>query len=141
MLGLVPLTLAQQSDSLPTYQVGIQPNGSVVVPTDQIITPTGTQLQLSGARPNAVAFSPDHKKLAILTAGCNGCSLVSVVDLATNTVQQSLNPNDGGAPPDGIVYSLDGRLLFMSDTNGEIVVANVGAAGQLTIVNKSNSLG
>jgi YVTN family beta-propeller protein len=136
VLGLVPSSFAQEPDSLPTYQVGAQPNGSVVVPTDQIITPAGTQLQLSGARPNAVAFSPDRKKLAILTAGCNGCSLVSVVDLATNTVQQTLNPNDGDAPPDGIVYSQDGRQLFMSDTNGEIIVANVDSAGQLTLANK-----
>jgi YVTN family beta-propeller protein len=135
-LGLVPSALAQDAESLPTYQVGVQPNGSVVVPTDQIITPTGTQLQFSGARPNAVAFSPDHKKLAILTAGCNGCALVSVVDLATKTVQQTLNPNDGGAPPDGIVYSQDGRQLFMSDTNGEIIVTNVDSAGQLTLANK-----
>jgi YVTN family beta-propeller protein len=122
--------------ALPTYQVGAQADGSVVVPTNQMITPSGTQLQFPGARPNAVAFSPDGKKAAILTAGCNGCSLVSVVDLATNSVQQALNPNDGGAPPDGIVYSQDGRQLFISDTNGEIIVANVDATGQLTLGNK-----
>jgi YVTN family beta-propeller protein len=137
--GLIALSLlpaaAQGPESLPTYQVGLQPNGSVVVPSDQIITPAGVQLQFPGARPNAVAFSPDGKKLAVLTAGCNGCSLVSIVDLATQTTQQSLNPNNGGAPPDGIVYSKDGRQLFMSDTNGVIIVANVDSQGQLTLAN------
>jgi YVTN family beta-propeller protein len=141
-LGLVAPASAEQRGqlpehpTLPTYHVGAQTNGAVVLPTDQIITPAGTQLQISGARPNAVAFSPDGKKAAILTAGCNGCSLVSVVDLATDRLQQTLNPNDGGAPPDGIIYSQDGRKLFISDTNGEIVVANVDTTGQLTLDNK-----
>src|SRR5580692_4225490 len=127
-LGLVAPAFAQQNghllehQPLPNYHVGSQADGSVVVPSHQIITPAGTQIQFSGARPNAVAFSPDGKKAAILTAACNGCSLVSIVDLATNSVQQTLNPNDGGAPPDGIIYAKDGQKLFMSDTNGEIIV-------------------
>lgn len=141
-LGLVAPASAQQNghllehEPLPNYNVGTQANGDVVVPSHQIITPAGTQIQISGARPNAVAFSPDGKKAAILIAGCNGCSLVSIVDLATNRVQQTLNPNDGGAPPDGIVYSREGQQLFMSDTNGEIIVASVDSAGQLTLSNK-----
>jgi YVTN family beta-propeller protein len=141
-LGFIASASAQkrghllEHPTLPTYHVGTQSNGAVVVPTDQIVTPAGTQIQISGARPNAVAFSPDGKKMAILTAGCNGCSIVSVVDLATVGVQQTLNPSDGGGAPDGIIYSQDGSHLFLSDTNGEIIVAAVDSSGNLTLDNK-----
>jgi YVTN family beta-propeller protein len=114
-----------------TAQVGKQPNGSVLVPTNQVITPAGQQIMMNGTRPNAVAISPDGKTAAFLATG----SLVTTVDLGTGKVKQLLNPNGGGrggAAPTGIVYSADGRHLYASDTGGFVLDADVAADGTLT---------
>lgn len=112
--------------------VGRQPNGSVLVPTDQVITPAGDQITMNGARPNAVALSPDGHTAAFLTGACNGCAVVTTVDLRTGRVKQQLNPNRGGAAPSGIVYSADGKHLYASDTSGFVLEASVAADGSLT---------
>jgi len=78
--------------------VGRQPDGAVVVPTDQTLTPAGRQVEFAG-RPNAVALSPDGTKAAFLTAGAKP---ITVVDLATGTVAQQFDPGDTSASFDGL---------------------------------------
>jgi YVTN family beta-propeller protein len=112
--------------------VGRQSDGSVVLPNDQVITPTGRQIMLNGARPNAVAISPDGATAAFLTAACNGCAVVKTVDVKTGKVLAQLNPGKGGGAPTGIVYSADGRHLYASDTAGYVLAADVNADGTLT---------
>src|ERR1700730_11727522 len=68
--------------------VGRQPDGSVLVPSDQVITPAGDQITMSGARPNAAALSPDGHTAAFLTGACNGCAVVTTVDLGTGKLKQ-----------------------------------------------------
>ena len=112
--------------------VGQQPDGSVLVPSHQVITPAGDQIKMNGARPNAVALSPDGRTAAFLTGACNGCAVVTTVDLGTGRVKQRLNPNRGGAAPSGIVYSADGKHLYASDTSGFVLKASVAPDGTLT---------
>jgi YVTN family beta-propeller protein len=112
--------------------VGQQPDGSVLVPTDQVITPAGDQIMMNGQRPNAVALSPDGHTAAFLTASCNGCSLITTIDRDTGKVKQQLNPQRGGAAATGIIYSADGQHLYASDTAGFVLQASVAADGTLT---------
>lgn len=120
------------SGGLGDAHVGRQSDGSVVLPNDQVITPVGRQIMVNGARPNAVAISPDGATAAFLTAACNGCAVVSTADVKTGKVLQQLNPGQGGGAPTGIVYSADGHHLYASDTAGYVLVADVGAGGALT---------
>jgi YVTN family beta-propeller protein len=120
------------SGGLGDAKVGRQSDGSVVLPNDQVITPTGRQITFNGARPNAVAISPDGATAAFLTAACNGCAVVTTVDVKTGKVLSQLNPGKGGGAPTGIVYSADGRHLYASDTAGYVLAADVNADGTLT---------
>ena len=47
------------------YQVGPQPDGSFVTPTNQVVTPAGTQVNFNG-RPVSVVVRPDQKTAAVL---------------------------------------------------------------------------
>ncbi|HEX5218505.1 MAG TPA: beta-propeller fold lactonase family protein, partial [Verrucomicrobiae bacterium] len=112
-------------------------------PTGQLLTPAGRQIELPGMRPQALALSPDGSVLA--TAGKN--RTLVLVDPATGQVLQTLplsttrgkaapESDEGGTatvkPEDadkaitaqmsftGLVFSPDGRWLFLSNTGGDI---------------------
>jgi len=65
-----------QSD-LASKQVGPQPDGSILVPTNQLLRPAGFQIVFPG-RPVDLALSPDGKWLAVLNK--NSLALIRVFD-------------------------------------------------------------
>ncbi len=114
-------------------EVGRQPDGSVVVPTDQVITPAGQQVEFSG-RPNAVAVSPDGTTAAYLTAGAAAAGgPITLVDLATGAIKQAFSPGDRSASFDGLLYAPNGRHLYASFNDGKILIADVAADGTLSL--------
>ena len=109
--------------------VGRQDNGSVVVTTNQILTPAGRQLEFRG-RPLAVALSPDGRIAAFL----NGTyQAIILVDVDSWTVKQEFNAAGGSASFTGLLYSHDGRTLYASQASGRVVVADVAADGMLSL--------
>ena len=126
-LGLLPHGGAQ---NLPTYQVGPQPDGSVVVPTNQVVTPAGTQVTFD-ARPLAIAVRPDGKTAAALSVG--GKAPLFVLDLINGTVKQQFTTGDRSGSYDGVIYSADGKHLYFSQDNAKISVASVADDGTLTL--------
>jgi hypothetical protein len=63
----VPILPVGVADDLETSLVGRQPDGSVVLPTNQMIEPARVQVEFRG-RPNVVALSPDGKTAASLNS-------------------------------------------------------------------------
>ena len=59
------------AEEAPKYKVGIQHNGSIVLPDNQILTPAGSQVQFAG-RPHAIAIRPDEKTAALSNDGGKG---------------------------------------------------------------------
>src|SRR5262245_54322464 len=78
---ILPMLAADDQDAL---RVGVQTDGSVIVPTNQRLTPAGKQITFSG-RPVDLAFADDGKTLVVK----NKNDLV-FVDLATETIKQTL---------------------------------------------------
>jgi YVTN family beta-propeller protein len=123
-----------------TEIVGRSANG-LVTPANQLVTPAGTQLELPGIRPNALALSSDGKIL--VTAGLTH-ELVVVhpatgkilqhVPLPSDQAQEQaavsaeiLSP-DGNAQLSftGLAFSPDGSRIYMANVNGDIKVFGVG---------------
>lgn len=158
-LNLLPLTvvvlLGCQSEApspgrvADTERVGRRGANRTVLPVNQVVTPLGLQVELPGLRPQALALSPDGKLL--LTAGKT--SELIVVDPATGAIRQRVPlPNDAQNEPQpavpsanilkpdakgqlsytGIVFSPDGRQVFLSNVNGSIKVFDVAADGTVT---------
>ncbi|MBI5832057.1 MAG: bifunctional YncE family protein/alkaline phosphatase family protein [Armatimonadetes bacterium] len=122
--------------------VGHFTGGKLVTPTGQLVTPTGRQVDLPGTRPQAIALSPDGTLLA--TAG-KSADLV-LIDPATATVRSRVAlPNDKLNDPNpavasanilkpdtsgqlsytGLVFSHDGKRLYLSNVNGSVKVFGV----------------
>jgi YVTN family beta-propeller protein len=136
--GLLAIGLAVQAfgqplenSAMPTYQVGAQADGSVVTSVNQVITPAGKQIPTPLARVNAVAIRPDNKTAAALTKDSG--APIRIMNLATGTEIQEFTPQGGtsGAIA-GLLYSADGKTLYASQANGNIVVATVAADGTLS---------
>ncbi len=112
-------------------------------PTGQLLTPGGRQVLLPGLRPQALALSPDGRLLA--TAGKN--RTLVLIDPEHGRVLQTipLSTTKGKAAPEseddgdsekksadasktitaqmsfaGLVFSPDGRRIFLSNTGGDV---------------------
>lgn len=114
----------------PSYPVGVQPDGSVVVPSDQVVTPSGTQIVLPASRANAVAVRPDGKTAAVLAV--SGNRPVRIIDLVSGKELQEFAAPTGDGSASGIIYSADGKTLFASQDRGRILIADVAVDGTLS---------
>ena len=90
---------AQAQNELAEKKVGPQPDGSILVPTNQLLRPAGFQINLPG-RPVDLALSPDEKLLFVK----NRKSL-DIIRLIDRTVLQSLPYNRSGASFTGLCLS------------------------------------
>jgi YVTN family beta-propeller protein len=127
----------------PPQSVGRIAPDQYQTPTGQRLTPMGRQVALPGMRPQALALSPDGRLLA--TAGKN--RTLVLIDPARGRILQTipLSTTKGKAAPEsedegesdpkaadstniitaqmsfsGLVFSPDGRRVFLSNTGGDI---------------------
>jgi len=135
----LPALAGAQSLPYPTYVTGPQPNGSWVVSSGQVITPSGTQVGLGiRVRAKAIALNPNVSThtAAVLTLGTsrgNGNGAVEVFDTATGVVLQNYVPfgKDSSGSYSGIAYSADGKHLVFSQDSSHVTIANVNSQGLL----------
>ena len=85
-----------------TLKVGVQPDGRIVVPTNQILKPAGKQVTFPG-RPVDLAFADDGKTLVVK----NMRDLV-FIDRATGKIKQTLPPS---RPSGEVGFSVVGLLV------------------------------
>jgi len=102
-------------------RVGPQPDGSILVPTNQVLRPAGFQIVYPG-RPVDLALSPNGQWLAVMNL--NSIDLVRVLD---RKLMQSLQLRRGGASFKGICFSADGRRIYLSQANNRVEVARLDA--------------
>ena len=73
--------------------VGRQADGRTILPVNQVVTPLGTQVELPGLRPQALALSPDDRLLAV----SGKTAEVIILDSATGVVRQRVAIRPGGS--------------------------------------------
>lgn len=108
-----------------TKVVGPQPDGSILVPTNQLLRPAGFQIQFQG-RPVDLALSPNGKWLAVLNI--NSMELIRVKD---RTIVQRLRIKSGGSY-NGITFSKDGKKIFVSQARDYTLIAEMDKDNVLT---------
>lgn len=109
--------------------VGRQKNGSVVLPTNQVIHPAGKQIEFRG-RPNAVTLSPDGRIAALLNGAYKA---IILIDMETGSVKQEFDAAGSSASFAGLGYAKDGKKLYASQANGRVIIANVASDGTLSL--------
>jgi YVTN family beta-propeller protein len=128
--------------------VGRLGTNSYYTPANQILTPTGLQIQLPGMRPQALALSPDGRLL--VTAGKK--HEIVVLDPATGKIlqrvplppepdnkatigmssQRVLEPDlEGQLSFTGLVFSPDGSRIYLANVDGSIKVFRVEVTGRV----------
>ncbi|MDQ3814502.1 MAG: beta-propeller fold lactonase family protein [Armatimonadota bacterium] len=104
-----PTTTAPKAAS--RQNMGEQADGSVLVSSNQIITPIGQVHRVEGARPKDMALSPDGVTLAVLAQN-------QVLLFTPQGALKAKLPVKAG--PLGLAWMPDSRTLFASGDNGQI---------------------
>lgn len=124
VLGGVLLTtgldIARLDDKVPR-RIGSQSDGTILVPTNQVLSPAGFQVPFPG-RPTDLALSPDGTLLAVKNVW--DIVLIRTQDRA---VLQTLAAEKGGQGFHGILFSGDGKKIYATDSEGRIQVATLDA--------------
>ena len=113
-----PLAAADEFDRLP---VGLQPDGRIVVPTNQILKPAGRQITFPG-RPVDLALTPDGKTLVV-----KNLRNLLFLDAATAKIKQTLASPAKGFSVVGLVVS--GDRVYVTDATDGLHVARRQADG------------
>lgn len=116
-------------------------SAGLATPINQIVTPAGTQVQLRGVRPNAMALSPDGRLIVI--SGLKS-ELIAIDPVSGDILQHVPMPADALLHPSalvsssilsprdndklsftGLIFSPDGSRIYLSNVNGDIKVFSV----------------
>lgn len=100
-------------------KIGTQPDGSILVPSNQLLRPAGFQVILPG-RPVDIVLTPDERFLLVK----NQYDL-DLIRLNDRTILQSLPYKNGGASFTGICLSPDGHSIYITDAEDRIHVAEM----------------
>ena len=100
-------------------KVGIQPDSSILVPSNQLLRPAGFQVYLPG-RPVDLALTPDGRFLLVKNKGD-----LDLIRLSDRTVMQSLPLGKNGASFTGLCLSKDGQQVYVTDAADRILVAAI----------------
>lgn len=91
--------------------IGEQKDGTVLVSSQQTLTPLGLVQRVDGARPKDLALSPDGALVAVMV---QGKILIYGVD---GVLQATVSSKIG---PLGLAWAPDGQTLFASNVGGEV---------------------
>jgi DNA-binding beta-propeller fold protein YncE len=128
--------------------VGRQSDERIVLPVPQTLTPQGQQVALPGMRPQVLALSPDGRLLAV--SGKTNELLLVNPDTGTIVQRVALPIDVMGEKPQpvspqileaaaknqvsftGLIFSPDGRRIFLSNVEGDVKVFQVDAQGKVS---------
>ena len=118
ILGLAFKTEIFSQNSLDKQKVGPQPDGSILVPSNQLLRPAGFQVYFPG-RPVDLALISKDGLLAVKNK-----SSLDLIRLSDRTIMQSLPFPTSGSSFKGIYYSEKNRNIFVTDAENKILIAN-----------------
>jgi YVTN family beta-propeller protein len=137
-----------QREKPDTEQVGVTGPDRTVLPVNQVLEPAGTQIPLPGLRPQALALSPDGRLLAV----SGKTRELVIIDPSAGTIIQHValpSEEQNELPPEspladvlepdekgqlsytGLIFSPDGRRIYLSNVNGSIKVFSVASDGKV----------
>lgn len=129
-------------------RVGRLEGGAIVTPVNQLLTPVGKQVELPGMRPQAMAMSPDGQSLVV----SGKTSELIAIDPESGEIRQRVGlPNESQQEPPapasanilmpdtkgqvsytGLIFSPDGRRIYLSNVSGSIKVFTVDEEGKIS---------
>ncbi len=126
--------------------VGWHGGNRAVLPVSQTITPLGRQIEMPGMRPQALALSPDGRilvvtgktnQLVIINPGTAEVTDRVALPIAGVTPNSPVSPRQLEAAAKsqvsftGLIFSSDGRRIYLSNVEGDIKVFEVDSSGRV----------
>ncbi|MDB6058466.1 MAG: Phosphoesterase family protein, partial [Verrucomicrobiales bacterium] len=145
--AVLSLSFASCAARSPKLKVAPVNSTGVSVPVNQTLTPAGIQIELTGARPQVIAVSPDCQLL--VTSAKNELVVLNpqtgqILDRValprdeiqankTNVVSSEIVHPDthGQASYNGLTFSRDGKRIYLSNVQGDIKVFAVEAKNKV----------
>lgn len=140
-------SLLSQEIETTTQRVGRMREDAIETPVNQRLTPFGRQVELPGMRPQVLALSPDRRLLVtsgktnqLLVIDPNIGEIRETVSLPDDKQTIELNAaSENILKPDtkaqvsytGLVFSPDGKRIYLSNVNGSIKVFSVDDSGNV----------
>ena len=126
-----------------SVSIGFQPDGSIVIPTGQALTPAGEHIEVSD-RPLGMVLSPNGALMAVVTGANFGTRSLHIIDVNLRTLKQSISIGNsfvgvdfspagdkiyvgGGASNDVKFFTLQPTGLFAAD--GTLPIAGAAPSG------------
>ena len=100
-------------------KVGQQPDGSVLVPSNQILRPAGSQINLPG-RPVDLSLISNGNLLLV-----KNMKSLDLIRLSDRSVLQTLPIEKGGSSVTGICASKDNTRIYASEATSKILIAGL----------------
>ena len=126
-----------------SLSIGFQPDGSIMIPTGQPLTPAGDHIEVSD-RPLGMVLSPNGALMAVVTGANFGTRSLHIIDVNLRTLKQSISIGNsfvgvdfspagdkiyvgGGASNDVKFFTLQPTGLFAA--NGVLPIAGAAPSG------------
>ncbi|HCC69894.1 MAG TPA: hypothetical protein DEQ09_01885, partial [Bacteroidales bacterium] len=122
LLIISVLFYGKRADAQNNYvyqKVGPQPDGSVLVPTNQFLRPAGFQVYFPG-RPVDIALIDNEKLLAVKNKNS-----LDLIRLSDRTIIQSLKFPGSGSSITGIYYSENSSRIYLTNASRYILIARI----------------
>jgi YVTN family beta-propeller protein len=108
-MGLLAAATALAGTALVSFpQLGLQQDGSYLIPTGQRLTPAGRHVEVND-RPLGMVLSPDGKRLAVVTGSNFAPRALHILDAATGARIHDQALGDSFA---GVAFSPDGTRVY-----------------------------
>ena len=110
-------------------RLGLQSDGSYIIPTGQKLTPAGRHFEVND-RPLGMVLSPDGKRLAVVTGSNFAPRALHILDSNDGKLLDRVALEDSFA---GVAFSLDGHTLYVGGgASNEVKVLREQAGGGFT---------
>ena len=105
--------------------VGVQPDGTILTPVGQRLTPPGTQIEIKD-RPLGMVLSPNHQLLAVVTGSNFASRALHLIDVNTRTLKQTIAIANSFV---GVGFSPSGDKIYVGGGTNDVKVFSLTADG------------
>jgi YVTN family beta-propeller protein len=125
-----PLVIAAGSLGVLRHNtIGKQPDGSIVIPTGQLLRPAGTHIQVND-RPLGMSLSPDGQMLAVATGSNFNPNALHLIDVSARNLVQTIPLKSSFV---GVTFNKAGDTIYVGgNTNNDVPVLKKQADGTFT---------
>lgn len=117
LIAFASVTKTEGQNNFGVQKVGSQTDGSILVPTNQLLRPAGFQVYMPG-RPVDLVEIPDRGLLAVKNKNS-----LELIRLSDRTILQSLPFPESGSSFKGIWYSEKNSAIYVTDAKDKVLIA------------------